>query len=199
MKNNKKSGGFTQLNPTKSEFRRRRNYLTGFTLVELLVVIAIIGILASIVLVSVGGIKARARDARRISETKQLRLALEMYYDTYGKYPDNTDSGDIGCWSSWDAGNLVNGPDDSFIKPLEDENITTPREWTSIKDGWNSQCVYRYGKFTNACGCSGTYAVIYAACETDTCPVNERPDCCTSWGEGAGGLDPYDIVIFLKE
>ncbi len=54
----------------------------GFTLVELLVVIAIIGILASVVLVSLNGARSKARDARRIADIHQISLALESYYDS---------------------------------------------------------------------------------------------------------------------
>ena len=52
----------------------------GFTLIELLIVIAIIGVLASIVLVSMGGARSKARDAVRQSDARQIGSAMELYY-----------------------------------------------------------------------------------------------------------------------
>jgi prepilin-type N-terminal cleavage/methylation domain-containing protein len=63
---------------------RKRN--KGFTLIELLVVIAIIGILASVVLASLNRARRQGRDARRVSDIKQLQLALELYFDANGSY-----------------------------------------------------------------------------------------------------------------
>lgn len=67
----------------------------GFTLIELLVVIAIIGVLASIVLASLNNARRKSRDARRISDLKQIQLALELYFDGAGngQYPLATTSG----------------------------------------------------------------------------------------------------------
>jgi len=65
----------------------RRISQGGFTLVELLVVIAIIGILASMLLLQLGVARQRARDAKRIADTNQVRTALELYFDDNGFYP----------------------------------------------------------------------------------------------------------------
>jgi len=59
----------------------------GFTLIELLVVIAIIGLLATIVLVSLNKARMKARDTRRRADLKQMQLAVEMHYDDNGFYP----------------------------------------------------------------------------------------------------------------
>ncbi len=67
----------------------------GFTLIELLVVIAIIGLLSSVVLASLNRARSKARDARRIQDIKQLMTALELYYDTNGRYPRSTSCGGV--------------------------------------------------------------------------------------------------------
>ena len=68
--------------------KKARSGNKGFTLIELLVVIAIIGVLASIVLASLNSARKKSRDARRITDIKQIQLALELYYDgTSSQYP----------------------------------------------------------------------------------------------------------------
>ncbi|OGE96330.1 MAG: hypothetical protein A3A83_00175 [Candidatus Doudnabacteria bacterium RIFCSPLOWO2_01_FULL_48_57] len=88
----------------KAYFQTPRPYKSaktgaGFTLIELLVVISIIGLLASVVLVSLNSARKKARDARRVADFRQVHLAMESYYDTFGTYPgdnalfDNTPAG----------------------------------------------------------------------------------------------------------
>lgn len=67
-----------------------------FTLIELLVVIAIIGILASIVLVSLNSARNKGKDTRVTSDVSQIRLQLEsdltggVYQDLYNATANGT-------------------------------------------------------------------------------------------------------------
>jgi type II secretory pathway pseudopilin PulG len=51
-------------------------------------VIAIIGLLASVVLVSVGHVRRKAKDAKRVADLDELKKAVEMYYVDNGHYPN---------------------------------------------------------------------------------------------------------------
>jgi len=65
----------------------------GFTLIELLVVVAIIGLLATMSIVALNTARAKARDAKRVGDIKQIQTALELYYnDNSAGYPGTTAS-----------------------------------------------------------------------------------------------------------
>ena len=74
---------------------RRNSGKKGFTLIELLVVIAIIGILASIVLASLNTARRKSRDARRVADLGQIRLANELYFDSNSSYPGGATWADL--------------------------------------------------------------------------------------------------------
>lgn len=62
----------------------------GFTLIELLVVIAIIGLLASVVLISLNSARAKSRDAKRLADAKLMASSMELYFNDSGTYPAQT-------------------------------------------------------------------------------------------------------------
>ena len=74
-------------------YKATRSHSCGFTLIELLVVISVIGVLTSLVIMNVMGVRERVRDSQRKSDLNQISKALEMYYNEFGKYPpDLTDN-----------------------------------------------------------------------------------------------------------
>lgn len=69
----------------------RRKY-RGFTLIEILIVVAIIGILATIVMLSLGGAQARSRYARVVSDMTSIAKAVDLYQIQHNNvYPADKD------------------------------------------------------------------------------------------------------------
>ncbi|MEN9913282.1 MAG: hypothetical protein RLY66_690 [Candidatus Parcubacteria bacterium] len=60
----------------------------GFTLIELLVVISIIGMLSSIVMVSVASARTKARDSKRLQQIRQIDLAVQLYVSDNNRAPN---------------------------------------------------------------------------------------------------------------
>lgn len=73
-------------------------YRRGFTLIEILVVVALLGLIASIILVSISNSRMKARDARRKSDLQQLVKALALYIsDRNGLLPLSNECGGGGA------------------------------------------------------------------------------------------------------
>lgn len=127
----------------------------GFTLIELLVVIAIIGILAGIVLVSLGGARSKARDARRQADMRQISTAQEMYYSDQEAYATST----------------ANGPPaiGAYLPALTDpQGATNPYKWLANTTCGQAYCAY--AKLENPTGgCAST--TFFAVSEKGTKPI----------------------------
>jgi prepilin-type N-terminal cleavage/methylation domain-containing protein len=73
--------------------RLRKNNLDcghkgGFTLIELLVAIVILGIITTLAVFSIGNVRTKARDTKRIGDIRGLQTALEMYNSDNSGYPN---------------------------------------------------------------------------------------------------------------
>jgi len=121
---------------------RRRILITGFTLVELLVTISIVALLSSVVLASINASRMKSRDARRIENLRQIRLALELFFDANGYYPQSDCGWDCNGYrysytTSWDGLKTDLAP---YIPMLPKDPIN------SSCSPWNANCYsYTYG------------------------------------------------------
>lgn len=102
-----------------------KKFEKGFTLIELLVVVAIIGILSSIVLVSLNSARQRGRDASLKGSLSSMRAAAEIVYDEA-----NPNSYATVCTNGVASKDL-------FDAAL-DQNLTGANGCTSTATDWNA-------------------------------------------------------------
>ena len=149
-------------------FKFRKNLNKGFTLIELLVVISIIGLLSSVVLASLNSARAKARDARRFSDMRQIQLALELYRDSNGSYPSASINNprENSCGTGNDT-NTQMGKWDSALSVLVSQNLISRLPSDPIGSVYNSsspQYCYTYMTPTSAsvwASCTNTNGASY--------------------------------------
>jgi len=125
----------------------------SFTLIELLVVIAVIGMLSSIVLVSMRGAREKARIAKAQSELNAIWKAMLMYAaDHDGLLPPNgeishcCDAFGPGWW-----GGCSNTPDTCDCLRTRLADPVSPYAQIPLKDPWGTCYIYHYHPGSNEC------------------------------------------------
>ena len=149
-------------------FKFKKN--KGFTLIELLVVIAIIGILSSVVLASLNSARKKSRDAKRISDIKQLQLALELYYNDNSAYPTTLAA-------------LKTG---GFIPSVPIDPLTTPAyQYAALKGSTGTACLSYHLAATLE---NTSHSVLGSDADAAAGTI------CTGGGTAFAGTDPiYDV------
>lgn len=167
------------------EFTKRPKFITGFTLIELLVALSIIGVMTSVVIASVNDARAKARDAQRITEIKNLQNALLLYFsENNEQFPPHTGESVMGgntlrlytsIWGT-DTENVFESEIEPFMQNLpEPDGFINPNK-PGFMGGPITTSRVMYRRLTNntVAGCSGIRGDCYA--------LVVYPETNNSWG-----------------
>jgi type II secretion system protein G len=124
----------------------------GFTLIELVVVISILAILSGVLVPRVSNHMRASRDARRLSDIKAVRNAIEQYYMDKGEYPRaNANS----AYGGWDV-----SFDGDFIAVLIENGYLSDAPTDPIDDPTFHYRYYVYSHGSYGCNGQGKFFVL---------------------------------------
>src|SRR3989344_8194999 len=127
-------------------------FRSGFTLIELLVVISVIGLLASVIMISLNSVRIKARDVKRRTDLAQISKALELYYnDNNDRYPGSggaTSPNNVWTNSNDSSWNTLTTSLQPYISKLPHD----PKESAS---GYPGDGVYSYAYYSDPGGSYG--------------------------------------------
>jgi general secretion pathway protein G len=152
----------------------------GFSLLELLVAVSIIVVLSSVVIAGFHAAREKAQDAQRITELKQMKIALELYHNDHGHYPRQSDgaNGRIGEGA---------GVDEALSDYMEEVPVDPA--------GPGNDTYYYYYDGEAVCGGQGEVVVVFAFNMAQQ--QGNGAEFCTVWGGegGAGTANAYHVVV----
>jgi len=149
-------------------------------LLEVLVAVSIITLLTVAFTAGFSAAREKAQDSRRITELKQLKVALELYHNDFGHYPRQSDGAN---------GRIGEGAGvDSMLAPYL---RTIPAD--PVGPGDPSYYYYYDGDAT--CGGVGNVVVVFAFNMAQQ--SGNGDEYCTVWGGegGSGTANAYHVVV----
>ena len=168
---------------------RSRRGEGGFTLIELLVVIVILGILAGVVVFSVGGVNNRGESAASQTDERTIRTAQEAFYARHGRYAASTEELAAAGFLSGPSTlhHVAPTPDGSGFAIADGQPLADPDQVLTVgfkADPWSSaMSKLRFSRFALDAG----------TCETLTKVRNDysvAPRLAESWTLASPGNNP---------